>query len=113
MSSAISTEPARSRPSASWPAAAILILVIDVQGARQVRSHGANAIGIFVLPPSFEALERRLRGRSKDPEEAIRAVVTAARESARCEYDYVSSTTSSKRAWIGCGRSWAERRGRG
>ena len=49
-----------------------LVLVIDVQGARQVRSHGANAIGIFVLPPSFEVLERRLRGRSKDSEEAIR-----------------------------------------
>jgi guanylate kinase len=68
-----------------------LILVIDVQGARQVRSHGANAIGIFVLPPSFEALERRLRGRSKDSEEAIRKrLVTARREiRAVAEYEYV------------------------
>ena len=49
-----------------------LVLVIDVQGARQVRSHGATAIGIFVLPPSFEALERRLRGRSKDAEDYLK-----------------------------------------
>ena len=68
-----------------------LVLVIDVQGARQVRSHGANAIGIFVLPPSFEALEHRLRGRSKDSEEAIRKrLVTARREiRAVAEYEYV------------------------
>jgi guanylate kinase len=68
-----------------------LILVIDVQGARQVRSHGANAIGIFVLPPSFEALERRLRGRSKDSEDAIRKRLTTARREIRAvaEYEYV------------------------
>jgi len=68
-----------------------LVLVIDVQGARQVRSHGANAIGIFVLPPSFEALERRLRGRSKDSEDAIRKRLTTARREVRAvaEYEYV------------------------
>ncbi len=68
-----------------------LILVIDVQGARQVRSHGATAIGVFVLPPSFEALERRLRGRSKDSEEAIRKRLATARREIRAvaEYEYV------------------------
>ncbi len=68
-----------------------LVLVIDVQGARQVRSHGANAIGIFVLPPSFEALEHRLRGRSKDSEEAIRKRLATARREIRAvaEYEYV------------------------
>jgi guanylate kinase len=68
-----------------------LILVIDVQGARQVRSHGANAIGVFVLPPSFEALERRLRGRSKDSEEAIKKRLATARREVRAvaEYEYV------------------------
>jgi guanylate kinase len=68
-----------------------LVLVIDVQGARQVRSHGANAIGIFVLPPSFEALERRLRGRSKDSEEAIRKRLATARREVRAvaEYEFV------------------------
>ncbi len=68
-----------------------LVLVIDVQGARQVRRSVAGTVGIFVLPPSFAALERRLRGRSKDPEDAIaRRLDTARREvSAVVEYDYV------------------------
>jgi guanylate kinase len=69
-----------------------VVLVIDVQGARQVRKCRAGGmIGIFVLPPSFETLERRLRGRSKDPEEAIRRRLATAREEigAVAEYDYV------------------------
>ena len=49
-----------------------MVLVIDVQGARQVRSSGIETVGIFVLPPSAEILEQRLRGRSKDSEAAIR-----------------------------------------
>jgi guanylate kinase len=48
-------------------------------------------VGIFVLPPSFEVLERRLRGRSKDSEEAMqRRLATARAEvAAFVEYDYV------------------------
>src|SRR4029079_16831606 len=42
-----------------------LVLVIDVQGARQVRVRRPDTVGIFMLPPSFEVLEHRLRGRSK------------------------------------------------
>ena len=49
-----------------------VVLVIDVQGARQVRSRGIENVGIFVLPPSAAVLEQRLRGRSKDSEEQIR-----------------------------------------
>ena len=48
------------------------MLVIDVQGARQVRSRGIETVGVFVLPPSAGVLESRLRGRSKDTEEQIR-----------------------------------------
>ena len=68
-----------------------LVLVIDVQGARQVRSHGAQTIGVFVLPPTFETLEQRLRGRSKDSEEAIRKRLATARREVRAvaEYEYV------------------------
>jgi guanylate kinase len=68
-----------------------LVLVIDVQGARQVRRCTADTVGIFVLPPSFAVLERRLRGRSKDPEDAIRRRLDTARRevSAVVEYDYV------------------------
>jgi guanylate kinase len=67
-----------------------LVLVIDVQGARQVRAR-ANTVGVFVLPPSFEVLERRLRGRSQDPEAAIAKRLATARTevSAAPEYDYV------------------------
>jgi len=49
-----------------------VVLVIDVQGARQVRNRGLENVGIFVLPPSLPVLEQRLRGRSKDTEEQVR-----------------------------------------
>ena len=55
-----------------------LVLVIDVQGARQVRSSGIKSIGVFVLPPSADILEQRLRGRSKDSEVEIRKRLEAA-----------------------------------
>ena len=68
-----------------------LVLVIDVQGARQVRSRCSGTVGIFVLPPSYAVLEQRLRGRSKDSEEAMqRRLATARAEvAAFVEYDYV------------------------
>ena len=68
-----------------------LVLVIDVQGARQVRQHTAATVGVFVMPPSYEVLERRLRGRSKDSEAAIQRRLRTAREevAAFSEYDYV------------------------
>jgi guanylate kinase len=49
-----------------------VVLVIDVQGARQVRTRGIETVGLFVLPPSAAILEQRLRGRSQDTEEQIR-----------------------------------------
>ncbi|MFO7301276.1 MAG: guanylate kinase [Acidobacteriota bacterium] len=69
-----------------------VVLVIDVQGARQVRERlPGRAVEIFVLPPSYEVLASRLRGRNKDPEEAIaRRLATASAEvGAVEEYDYV------------------------
>lgn len=68
-----------------------IVLVIDVQGARQVRLKSRNTVGVFVLPPSFEILEQRLRGRSKDPEDAIQRRLRTARNevAAFAEYDYV------------------------
>lgn len=68
-----------------------VVLVIDVQGARQVRSNVRGTVAIFVLPPSFSDLERRLRGRNGDPDPAItRRLETARAEvSAVSEYDYV------------------------
>ena len=68
-----------------------VVLVIDVQGARQVRARGLPHVGIFVLPPSYQALAQRLRGRSKDADAAIRRRLQVARDevSAFEEYDYV------------------------
>ena len=72
-------------------AGADVVLVIDVQGARQVRSRVKEAVGIFLLPPSFGVLESRLRGRCQDEEDAIRRRLDMARAevSAVNEYDYV------------------------
>jgi guanylate kinase len=68
-----------------------IVLVIDVQGARQVRRRLKESIGVFVLPPSAAVLEQRLRGRSKDSEEQIRQrLETASREvSEFTQYDYI------------------------
>jgi len=67
-----------------------LVLVIDVQGARQVRSQTDGSVGIFILPPSFPVLEERLRGRSKDTEAQIQRRLAVARSevSAVNDYDY-------------------------
>lgn len=48
-----------------------IILEIDTQGAMQVREKFKNSVLIFILPPSMEELERRLRGRGTETEEAI------------------------------------------
>jgi len=68
-----------------------LVLVIDVQGARQVRQRYRATVGVFVMPPSYAVLEQRLRGRSKDSEEAMQRRLTTARNevAAFAEYDYV------------------------
>jgi guanylate kinase len=68
-----------------------LVLVIDVQGARQVRQRSPGTVRVFVMPPSFPVLEQRLRGRSKDTEDAMQRRLAAARNevAAFVEYDYV------------------------
>jgi len=68
-----------------------VVLVIDVQGARQVRSRGIETVGIFVLPPSSAILEQRLRGRSKDSAEQIarRLAVACSEVGEYTQYEYV------------------------
>ena len=69
-----------------------VVLVIDVQGARKVRQQrGIGMTGIFVMPPSYAVLEQRLRGRSKDSEEAIQQRLKVARRevAAFTEYDFI------------------------
>jgi guanylate kinase len=68
-----------------------VVLVIDVQGARQVRGRQSGALCVFVMPPSSAELEQRLRGRSKDSEAAIRRRLTVAKDEVASfsEYDYI------------------------
>jgi guanylate kinase len=57
-----------------------LLLEIDWQGARQVRALYPHCVGVFILPPSVEELERRMRQRAQDSEEVIRRRLENARE---------------------------------
>jgi len=68
-----------------------VLLEIDWQGARQVREKLPDAISIFILPPSKEALETRMRNRGQDSEQVITQRLANAREemSHYDEFDYV------------------------
>jgi guanylate kinase len=68
-----------------------LVLEIDVQGADQVKEKLRDSIAIFILPPSRQELERRIRARGQDAEEEIdRRLERARQELLRYkEYDYV------------------------
>lgn len=67
-----------------------VILEIDVQGAMQVKRRMPESVSVFILPPSFEELEHRLRGRGTEtPEKIERRLAAAKAEMARApEYDY-------------------------
>ena len=68
-----------------------VLLEIDWQGARQVREKVPDAVSVFILPPSRDALEQRMRTRGQDSEETIQRRLAAAREemSHYDEFDYV------------------------
>jgi guanylate kinase len=68
-----------------------VVLDIDVQGARQIRRRGAEAVLVFILPPSAEALAARLTRRgTEDVQEVARRLRNARRElSGAAEFDYV------------------------
>ena len=68
-----------------------ILLEIDWQGAQQVRRIVPDTIGIFILPPSLDELERRIRARGQDSEEVLRRRLAAAGEemSHAVEFEYV------------------------
>jgi guanylate kinase len=68
-----------------------LVLDIDVQGARQLKDRIPAAVSIFILAPSREVLEQRLRARSQDAEPVIRRRLLEAAVEIRnySQYDYV------------------------
>jgi guanylate kinase len=69
----------------------VLVLEIEVQGARQVRERLPEAVSVFIAPPSEEALRTRLVGRGSDDPEQIEQRLAVAREelAAREEFDHV------------------------
>lgn len=69
-----------------------IVLEIDWQGAAQVRRLYPEAISIFILPPSLEALAERLNNRGQDSQQVIARRLAAAREemSHVSEFDYVT-----------------------
>ncbi|MBM6869575.1 guanylate kinase [Pseudoflavonifractor phocaeensis] len=68
-----------------------VLLDIEVQGAATVRAKCPEAVLIFIIPPSFEELSRRLHGRATDPEDVISGRLQRAREEYRNipSYDYL------------------------
>ena len=80
----------REQVSASVAGGAVVLLDIDVQGARQVRAAGIDAVFLFMLPPSLDILEKRLRGRATDSEEVIsgRLAIAEAEMSEAPLFDY-------------------------
>jgi guanylate kinase len=68
-----------------------LVLDIDIQGARQLRTALPQAVTIFVLPPSKQVMEQRLRSRSQDSEEVIQRRLQGAATEVKnyAHYDFV------------------------
>jgi len=65
-----------------------ILLDVDVQGADQVRKAEPEAVTMFVMPPSFEVLEERLRGRKQDSPEVIEGRLAGARREIDRYRDY-------------------------
>ncbi len=81
----------REQVAAAVDAGDVVLLDIDVQGARQVRAAGVDAVFVFMLPPDMEALEGRLRGRGTDSPEVVAGRLAVARSemSEAPGYDYL------------------------
>ncbi|MFA5421203.1 MAG: guanylate kinase [Bacilli bacterium] len=67
-----------------------VVLEIEVEGTKQVlsRCKGSNVVSIFVIPPSFEDLEKRIRHRSTEPEDIIQKRLAKARKEMHLKYHY-------------------------
>lgn len=65
-----------------------IILEIDVQGAAQVKKKLPDAVTVFILPPSVEVLEQRLRGRNTESEQSLQLRLRDARMELECRTDF-------------------------
>jgi guanylate kinase len=80
----------------------VAIFDIDVQGGQAIKRKHPDTVLVFVLPPSMEELERRLRERGTDPDETIRRRMLAARseiERGVATYDYIIINDDFERAF--------------
>lgn len=93
---AAEVERARARPGVGG-----MIFDIDYQGARQIRAKVPDVVGVFVLPPSMVELERRLRGRASETEEAVQRRFAAAKREIEhyALFDYVVVNDEVERAF--------------
>lgn len=66
----------------------LVVLEIELAGARQIRASYPNALSIFILPPSFSELEKRIRGRGQDSEEAIARRLERAKEEIKAAHEF-------------------------
>jgi len=75
-----------------------VLLEIDWQGARQIKHHFPEAVGIFILPPSIEALEARLKKRGQDEPQVISKRLLAAggemSHASECQYVIINQEFS-------------------
>ena len=80
----------------------LVVFDIDVQGGNQIQEHHPEAVSVFILPPSLDELERRLRERKTDAEEVIRKRLAAARQEIErgcASYDYLLVNEDLERAF--------------
>lgn len=68
-----------------------MLLEIEVQGALQVQKRCPDALSIFIIPPSMDELERRIRGRRSEPEEIIQQRLSKASSEMKMinQYKYI------------------------
>jgi len=80
----------------------LVVFDIDVQGGAQIKRRHPEAATVFILPPSMEELERRLRNRATDDDEVVRRRLEAARaeiDAGLSSYDYVLINDRLERAY--------------
>lgn len=77
-----------------------VLLDIEVQGAKQIKEKMPEAVMVFIIPPSMEELEKRLRGRGTDSERKIEARLIRAREEYEAAdfYDYIIVNDDAEKA---------------
>ncbi len=77
-----------------------VIMDIDVQGARQIKAKMKDCVTVFIIPPSFRVLEKRLKGRKTETAENIRKRLNLAKKELkeRGKYDYIIMNQDLKEA---------------